>query len=97
VAVGALLLLLTVAAIAIGFDRLPTEIALRFDSSGQPSQIAPRADLLRLPAFGFLWLVVDWALGVWLHPRERLLARLLWLGGAVLQALLLVAVVRLLQ
>jgi hypothetical protein len=44
---------------------------------------------------GLLVLLVNGAIGVWLHPQERLLARLLWLGGAVLQAMLLVAVVRL--
>jgi hypothetical protein len=34
-------------------------------------------------------------LGVWLHRRQRLLSRLLWVGGAVLQVVLLVGVIRL--
>jgi hypothetical protein len=79
------------------FEFLPPEIALRFDASGEASLIGPREDLLRLPLFGLLVLLVDLALGVWLHPRERLLARLLWLSGAVAQVVLLVAVVRLVQ
>jgi hypothetical protein len=92
---GTLLLLVILAVISLGFEDLPTSIALRFDASGQASQMAPRGDLLRLPLLGMLALLVNGAIGVWLHPQERLLARLLWLGGAVLQAMLLVAVVRL--
>jgi hypothetical protein len=93
--VGTLLLLIILALISLGVEGLPALIALRFDASGQASQLAPRGDLLRLPLFGLLGLAVNAAAGVWLHPTERLLARLLWLGGAVLQAMLLVAVVRL--
>ena len=41
--------------------------------------------------------LVNAALGVVLHPREKLLARLLWIGGAVVLGIVFVAVVRLLQ
>ena len=85
------------AVIGVVFEFLPPEIALRFDASGEPSLIGPREDLLRLPLFGLLVLLVDVALGVWRHPRERLLARLLWLSGAVVQVVLLVAVIRIVQ
>jgi hypothetical protein len=96
-AVALVLFLGILAAIGLGFEGLPLDIPMRFDASGDPSQIAPRVDLLRLPLIGLLLLAGDTALGVWLHPMERLLARLLWVCGAVLQAVLLVAVVRLLQ
>jgi Bacterial PH domain len=97
VAVGLVLILGMLAAIGLGFEGLPLDIPMRFDASGDPTQIAPRVDLLRLPLIGLALLVGDAAVGVWLHPRERLLARLLWVCGAVLQAVLFVAVVRLVQ
>jgi hypothetical protein len=96
VLVGTLALLLVLAVIALRFDTLPDQIALRFDASGRPNQIGPRSDLLRLPFLGLICLVLNWALGIWVHPRERLLARVLWLGAAIVQVVLLVGVLRLL-
>jgi hypothetical protein len=93
---GLVLLLCMLVAIGLGFEALPADIPMRFDASGDPSQIAPRGDLLRLPLIGLLVLLVDSALGIWLHARDRLVARLLWLGGAVLEGVVLVAIVRLL-
>ena len=92
-----LFLLLGLAVAALAYAGLPDQIALRFDASGRPTQLAPRGDLLHLPLIGLLALVVNAVVGVWFHPREPLLARLLWVGAAVLQAVLLVAIVRLLQ
>jgi hypothetical protein len=93
--VGTLILLLIVAVITARFDSLPGQLAVHFDAGGRPNQIASKFDLLRLPLYGLFLMVLNWALGVWLHPRLRLLARLLWLGGAVLQLVLLVGVLRL--
>jgi hypothetical protein len=94
---GLLLLLLNLAVVALAYTNLPDQIALRFDAAGRPSQFGPRSDLLHLPLIGLLGLLANAALGVWLHARERLLARLLWVGAAGLQAVLLVAIVRLVQ
>jgi Bacterial PH domain len=93
--VGTVLVLVVLAVIAFRFDALPDQIPLHFDASGQKSFMAPRSDLLRLPLLGLACLAVNWALGMWLHPRERLLARLLWLGGAIVQVVLLMGVLRL--
>ena len=93
---GLVLLLGMLVAIGLSFDALPLDIPMRFDANGDPSQIAPRGDLLRLPLIGLFVLLVDSALGIWLHVRDRLVARLLWLGGAVLEGVLIVAIVRLL-
>jgi hypothetical protein len=93
--VGMLLLLSVLAVIVFRFDSLPDRIALHFDAGGRPNDMAAKSDLLRLPLLGLTCLVVNWALGIWLHPRERLLARLLWLGGAVVQLVLLMGVLRL--
>lgn len=95
--VAVVLLLGVLALVVYGLPNLSDLIPLHFNASGEPSQIGPKGDLLRLPLFGLLLLLLDAGLGVWLHPRDRLLARVLWVGAAVLQAALIVAVVRLLQ
>jgi hypothetical protein len=93
--VGTLVVLAALAAIAANFDGLADQIIIHFDANGGPNDIAPKADLLRLPFLGLVCLVANWAVGVWLHPRERLLARLFWLGGVVVQFVLFVGVLRL--
>jgi hypothetical protein len=95
--VGLVLLLVGLAVAALAYAGLPEQIALRFDASGHPTQVGPRADLLHLPLIGLLAVLVNAVVGVWFHAREPLLARLLWVGAAVVQAVLLVAIVRLLQ
>jgi Bacterial PH domain len=92
-----LFLMLTLGAIVFGFGALPPEIAVRFDAIGQATHIASAEALLRLPLVGLVLALVNAGLGVVVHPRERLLARLLWIGGAVLLGIVFVAVVRLLQ
>jgi hypothetical protein len=93
--VGTLLLLLVLAVIVFRFDSLPDQIPMHFDANGRPNDVAPKSDLLRLPLLGLTCLVVNWLLGIWLHPSERLLARLLWIGGAIVQLVLLMGVLRL--
>ena len=95
--VSLLLLLVGLTVAALAYAGLPDQIALRFDASGHPTQVGPRGDLLHLPLIGLFAFVVNAVLGVWFHAREALLGRLLWVGAAVLQAVLLVAIVRLLQ
>jgi hypothetical protein len=92
---GTLALLLILGVIVSRFDALPDFVPLRFNADGRPSFIAPRSDLLRLPLLGLACLLVDWGIGIWLHPREPALARVLWLGGAIVQLVLLVGVLRL--
>jgi hypothetical protein len=89
-----LLLVLVLGSIAVGFGSLPAEIPVRFDASGQPMHIGAAEDLLRLPLVGSTLVLLNAAIGVWLHARERYLARMLWLGGCVLLALLLIATLR---
>jgi hypothetical protein len=93
--VGTLALLVIVWVITARFDALPDLLAIHFDASGRPNQIASKFDLLRLPLSGLFLMVLNWLVGVWLHPRYRLLARLLWVGGAVVLLVLLVGVLRL--
>jgi Domain of unknown function (DUF1648)/Bacterial PH domain len=94
VGLGTLVLLIVLATIVVRYDALPDHVALHFDVGGQPSQIAPKSDLVRLPLLGLICLCVNWALGVVVHARERVLARLLWLVAVVVQLVLLIGVVR---
>jgi hypothetical protein len=91
------LLFASVLAAAARFGALPERIPLRFDSAGIATEIGLKADLFRLPLGATLALVASFAAGIYLHPREKVLARMLWTSAAVLQAIVLVAVVRLLQ
>ncbi len=92
---GTLALLVIVAVITARYDALPAQIAVHYDASGRPNQMASKLDLLRLPLFGLLLMALNWVLGVWQHPRQPLLAQLLWLGAAVLPVVLFVGVLRL--
>ena len=92
---GVLVLIGTLAIVTQRYDSLPDQLPLHFDATGQTSQIAPKSDLLRLPLLGLVVLALNWGLGIVVHPRERALGRLLWLGAAVVQLVLLIAVVRL--
>jgi hypothetical protein len=95
VGLGVLALLVTLGIITQRYDALPDALPLHFDASGQTSQISPKSDLLRLPLLGLVVLALNWGVGIVVHPRERILGRLLWLGAVVVQLVLLIAVVRL--
>jgi hypothetical protein len=95
VGLGTLALLGVLATICLRYDALPDQLPFHFDASGVTSQIAPKADLLRLPLLGLICLAVNWGLGVVVHPRERVLGRLLWLGAITVQVVLLIGVLRL--
>jgi hypothetical protein len=89
------LLLTMLAFITVSYQGLPDQ--LRIDASGRPGGIEFKADLFHLPLGGLLTMVATWLLGMSLHPREPLLARVLWVASASVQAVLLVAVIRLVQ
>ena len=90
-----LLVLLVLTAVVVRFDSLPDQIPLHFDATGQPNLIGPKFDLLRLPFLGLVVMVLNFALGVIVHPREPLVARVLWVCAAVVELVLLVGVLRL--
>jgi hypothetical protein len=92
IGVGTVLLLAILAIISLRYDVLPDQVPLHFDVGGQPSQIAPKSDLMRLPLLSLVCLVVNWTLGIVVHPRERILARLLWLSAVIVQPVLLIGV-----
>jgi hypothetical protein len=95
VGLGLFALLVVVGTIVQRWNALPDEVIVRFDVSGEPNQIAPKADLLRLPLFGLVCLLLNWLVGVAIHLRQRVVARLLWLGAVVIPLVLFVGVLRL--
>ena len=90
VGLGVLGVLSVLAIIVLRYDALPDDVALHFDS------VAPKSDLLRLPLLGLVTLTVNWVAGALVHARERVLARLVWLAGAIVQLVLVVGLLRLL-
>jgi Bacterial PH domain/Domain of unknown function (DUF1648) len=94
VGLGVLVLLLILAVIGVRYAELPDQLPIHFDVSGESSYTTAKSDLLRLPLIGLIVLVLNWAIGVAVHPRERVLARLLWLVGIVVDLVLLIGVVR---
>ena len=94
VGVALLVLLLILGSIDLRYAALADSLPLHTDVTGSPIQIA-KQDLFHIPLLGFVCLMVNAALGIAVHPRERLLARLLWLGGAVVQFIVLLGVLRL--
>jgi hypothetical protein len=95
--VALVLLLAVLAVVALRYGDLAEQIPMRFDSGGRATAFGPPTDLLRLPLGGLIVLVLNLALGIWAHPRERVVARMLWAGSGLVQAILLIAVVRLVQ
>ncbi|MBV9896216.1 MAG: DUF1648 domain-containing protein [Chloroflexi bacterium] len=93
-AVGVLVLLLLLAVIAIRYANLPDQLPIHFDVSGESSYTTAKSDLLRLPLLGLIVLALNWVLGVMVHARERVLARLLWLVAIVVDLVLLIGLVR---
>lgn len=96
-AVGLLLLFVMLAILEARSPGLPDRLPLRFDATGRPTDVGLKGELFRLPLGGLVALLVSAGIGVWLHARDVGLARMLWVVGAIVQAILLVAVVRLLQ
>lgn len=88
-------LLIGAAAIHLRIDSLPGTLPLRFDAAGEVAEIGARGDLFRLLLVGLAVLVINGALGIWAHTRERLLARLLWTGAGLVAGAVAVALVRL--
>ena len=81
--------------LAARYPGLPPRLTLSYDLQGMADRIGGRSELLALPALGLAMLVVNAALAVWLHRKERVLALLLLSNGPVVQALLWLAAVRL--
>jgi Bacterial PH domain/Protein of unknown function (DUF1648) len=91
---GAVVLLLLLALIGLRYPELPDQLPIHFDVSGESSYTTAKSDLLHLPLLGLFVLLLNWIAGVLVHPRERALARLLWVSAIVVGLVLLIGVAR---
>jgi uncharacterized membrane protein len=78
--------------LVLRFDALPDPLPLHFDSSGLADRIEAKSGIFGLPLIGFSVLVLNTALSVPLHRRERAATLLLVTGTLLVQVLLWFAV-----
>ncbi len=70
---------------------LPPLMALHFDILGRADRISVREDVLRFPLAAFGILLINLALGILLHQREAVAARLVMGLGVLIQVIIWVA------
>lgn len=78
--------------LGLRFDTLPDPLPLHFDASGLADRIEAKTGIFGLPLIGFGVLVLNSALGVVAHRRERAAAILLVTSALLAQILLWFAV-----
>jgi uncharacterized membrane protein len=75
----------------VRFDALPDPMPLHFDAFGQPDRIEAKNGIFALPTIGLGVLVINTALGVIAHLRQRAVALLLAVGALAVEILMWVA------
>jgi uncharacterized membrane protein len=75
----------------VRFDALPDPMPLHFDAFGQPDRIEAKNGIFALPTIGLGVLVINTALGVIAHLRQRAAALLLAVGALAVEILMWVA------
>lgn len=73
------------------FPSLPPEIVLQTDAQGLPLLVANANRIFYLVLLGAIFLVFNGGAGIIFYRRERMLARVLWLGLLLLQSSLWIA------
>ncbi|MFQ5944996.1 MAG: PH domain-containing protein [Anaerolineae bacterium] len=81
-------------ALAAAFASVPQLVPIHYDASGMVDRIAPRIELLRVPAIGAITWSVNTFLGLALHRWESLATYLLAAVAVLVQALLAIALYR---
>jgi uncharacterized membrane protein len=81
-----------VAYLVLRFDALPDPLPLHFDASGLADRIEAKTGIFGLPLIGFAVLMLNSALGLSAHRRERAATILLMTGALLVQVLLWFAV-----
>lgn len=90
IAVGLNLALLGI--LAMGYPDLAPVIGMRFDVAGQMVELRPRYQLLLFPLAAFLLILLNLAVGLYVHTRTPFGSRLLQVASVVLQILFGMAV-----
>lgn len=81
--------------VSFRFPGLPPLLPLHYNSLGEIDFIGTRAEAFKIPAIGTAAILADIVVGIGVHAREKLATRLLLGVAIVVQAILFVAVVRL--
>lgn len=74
--------------LALRFESLPDLLPLHFDASGLPDRIEAKTGIFALPVIGLMVFVLNTALGVLLHRRERAATNLLAASALLVQVLM---------
>ncbi len=91
-----LLWILLLAVLTWRFPTLPLQIVLQTDTQGQPLLIANADRIFYLGFLGALFLLLNGGAGAIFYRRERMLARILWLGLLLLQSSVWIAMLSIL-
>jgi len=73
------------------YPALPRFLPIHFDALGQVARIGARSEILKLPVYGLIVLLLNSVLGFWLFNREKLAAYMLFAAAILAQVLLWVA------
>ncbi len=77
--------------LALRFANLPDPLPLHFDATGLPDRIESKTGIFALPLIGLVVFVLNVALGIPLHRRERAATNLLTTGTLLVQILMWLA------
>jgi hypothetical protein len=74
--------------LALRFDALPDALPMHFDAAGLPDRIESKTGIFGLPLIGLVLLLLNTALGILIHRRERAAAILLVASVLLVQVLM---------
>ena len=77
--------------LALRFDAVPDPLPMHFDAAGLPDRIESKTDIFGLPIIGLVLLLLNTALGILIHRRERAAAILLVASALLVQVLMWLA------
>ncbi len=79
--------------LALRFAALPDPLPLHFDATGLPDRIEAKSKIFGLPMIGLVVLLLNTALGILAHRRERAATLLLAVSALLTQVLLWLATI----
>jgi len=80
--------------LALRFDALPDALPMHFDAAGLPDRIESKTGIFGLPIIGLVLLLLNTALGILIHRRERAAAILLVASVLLVQVLMWFATIK---
>ncbi len=93
VALTLLVNLALLAYLAVHFESLPDRLPMHFDATGLPDRIDARTRIYDLPVIGLFVILLNAALGILVHRRQRAAAIILIASALVVQILMWLAAI----